>query len=132
MSTSDSSHDNSSEKSSADNAEAAAGSRTETRTTETTESEALTAEEEKVIRMRRGLAEDGDRELEFGEGADEATEEKLKQLEAFLVEAFESREAGERYLADADYGELEVDEAGGESAEASETKQKIIDELSDD
>lgn len=52
----------------------------------------LTPEEEKVVRMRHGLGEDGDHELKFGLGADEEALAKLANLEKFLVEKFRKTE----------------------------------------
>ncbi len=48
----------------------------------------LTPEEEKVVRMRHGLAEDDDHELKFGLGANEEVLAKLANLEKFLVAKF--------------------------------------------
>jgi hypothetical protein len=48
----------------------------------------LTPEEEKVVRMRHGLAEDEDHELKYGLGADEEVMAKLANLEKFLVDKF--------------------------------------------
>jgi hypothetical protein len=82
--------------------------------------------------MRRGLAEGDDHELDFSEDADEATTDKLRQLEAFLVEAFEERETSERYLGDVEYGTVREADGDEESSGDQQTKQKIIDKLSDD
>lgn len=98
--------------------------RTETRE-ETGESEGLTAEEERVIRARRGLSEDDDHELKFGLGADEETAEALNRLESFLLKAFGERKTGEHFFpANRSDGDLE--------AADSEAKRKIIDALRDD
>ena len=48
--------------------------------------EGLTPTEEKVIRMRRGLSEDDNRELEFGLGAGEEAQMKLAMIEQQLVD----------------------------------------------
>lgn len=130
MSTSDSSHSDASDQPGRESSES--GGQTETRTTESTQTDHLTKQEEKVVRMRRGLAEGDDHELEFGVGADEATADKLAQLEAFLVEAFDEQETGERYLADAEYGVEGAEKSSGDGQSETDTKQKIIDELSDD
>lgn len=52
----------------------------------------LTPEEEKVVRMRHGLAEEGDHELKFGLGANEEVLAKLANLEKFLVTKFTATE----------------------------------------
>jgi hypothetical protein len=52
----------------------------------------LTAEEEKVVRMRRGLAEDDEHEPKFGLGANEEALAKLANLEKFLVAKFTATE----------------------------------------
>lgn len=52
----------------------------------------LTPEEEKVVRMRHGLAEEGDHELKYGLGANEEALAKLANLEKFLVEKFTKTE----------------------------------------
>lgn len=52
----------------------------------------LTPEEERVVRMRHGLAEDDDHELKFGLGANEEALAKLANLEKFLVEKFTKTE----------------------------------------
>jgi hypothetical protein len=48
----------------------------------------LTAEEERVVRMRHGLAEDDDYQPKFGLGASDDTLAQLANLEMFLVEKF--------------------------------------------
>lgn len=86
--------------------------------------EVLTPEEEKVVRARHGLAEDGDHELEFALGASEEAEAKLANLESFLVEAFQERETGKVYFSDVDPEDVsEGDE---------EAKRQIVEALQDD
>lgn len=84
----------------------------------------LTPQEEKVVRARHGLAEEGDHELGFALGADDETRAKLANLEKFLVEAFEERETGKVYFSD-------VDAADG-PADDEEAKRQIVDTLKDD
>lgn len=86
--------------------------------------EVLTPEEEKVVRARHGLAEDGDHELEFGVGANDEAKAQMAALEDFLMGAFQERETGKRYLTSPD------DEA--DSADDNEAKQQIVDALNDD
>lgn len=102
---------------------------TETTTRTTTETEGtedvLTPLEEKVIRARHGLDEDGDHELQFGLGADEETKQALARLESFLVDAFQERETSR--------GDDEhFFPANRVDADDNDAKQKIIDALSDD
>ncbi len=52
----------------------------------------LTPEEERVVRMRHGLAEDDEYEPKFGLGANEEALAKLANLEKFLVEKFTATE----------------------------------------
>ena len=52
----------------------------------------LSAEEEKVVRMRHGLAEEDGHELKFGLGANEEALAKLANLEKFLVAKFTATE----------------------------------------
>ncbi|MFB6262123.1 MAG: hypothetical protein ABEL76_00670 [Bradymonadaceae bacterium] len=82
------------------------------------EVDVLTAEEEKAVRMRRGLSKDDDEELEFAPGADEEARARMARLEEFLVEAYQDREAGASY-----FSEAESDD------ERSQVKEKIIQRL---
>lgn len=50
--------------------------------------DALTPEEERVVRLRHGLSEGDDYALKFGLGASQETLMKLANLEQFLVEKF--------------------------------------------
>ena len=50
--------------------------------------DALTPQEERVVRLRHGLGEGDDYALKFGLGASEETLMKLANLERFLVEKF--------------------------------------------
>jgi hypothetical protein len=86
--------------------------------------EVLTPEEEKVVRARHGLAEDGDHELEFALGASEQAEEKLANLESFLLGAFQERESGTVYFSDVDPDDVSE---GDEDA-----KRQIVEALRDD
>lgn len=97
---------------------------TETDRDEESTEDVLTPQEEKVVRARHGLAEEGDHELEFALGADEETRAKLANLEKFLVEAFEERETGKVYFSDVDAAEV--------AAEDEEAKRQIVDTLKDD
>jgi hypothetical protein len=64
--------------------------RTSTVTEETeTNFEALTPEEEKVLRMRHGLSEDDNHSLKFALGANEEAQAKLAMMEKNLVDAFQ-------------------------------------------
>lgn len=72
--------------------------RTTTTVTTTTETETvreerglgvLTPEEEKVLRMLRGLSEDNSHELKFALGADEEVRLRLALLERYLIELFD-------------------------------------------
>jgi len=102
---------------------------TTTTTTQTTEvdettDEVLTPEEEKVVRARHGLDEDGDHELSFGLGASDEAKQKMARLEEFLVGAFQEREKGKVYFSDV--------EAEGPEPDDAEAKNKIVEALSDD
>lgn len=102
---------------------------TTTTTKQTTEvdetaEEVLTPEEEKVVRARHGLDEDGDHELSFGLGASEEAKEKMARLEEFLVGAFQEREQGKVYFSDVEGEGPEPDDA--------EAKNKIVEALSND
>ena len=110
-----------------DDKDAPKSTETTTRTTSDTEvsDEVLTPLEEKVVRARHGLDEDGDHELQFGLGADEETQKALARLEAFLVDAFEKRETTRG-------GEEHFFPANRVEAGDNDAKQKIIDALSDD
>lgn len=94
------------------------------RADESTDEDLLTPEEEKVVRARHGLAEDGDHELSFGVGASEEAREKMARLEDFLVGAFQERETGEIYFSDV------ADEVG--DPDDAEAKEKIVDALKDE
>lgn len=97
--------------------------RTDTETREGREDvDGLTPEQEKVIRARHGLSEDGDHQLSFALGADEETEQALARLESFLVEAFGERSSGEHFF---------PSNRTEESAD-NEVKRKIIDALKDE
>ena len=98
------------------------GTATRTQTEETSE-EVLTPQEEKVVRARRGLAEDDDHELSFGLGANEEAREKMARLESFLLGAFRERESGRVYFSDVEAETTAEDEAA---------KNKIVDALSDE
>ena len=51
---------------------------------------ALTAEEERVLRMRYGLSEGDDHELKFGLGANDDAVLKLAMMEQALIEMFKN------------------------------------------
>lgn len=97
---------------------------TETETGEKGDEEVLTPEEEKVVRARHGLAEDGDHELEFALGASEEAEEKLANLESFLLETFQERETGKVYFSDVDPEDVSEGDA--------EAKRQIVEALQED
>ena len=59
---------------------------------EETSFEGLTPEEEKVIRMRHGLSEDGSHRLKFALGADEESRAKLALMEKNLIDTFDEPE----------------------------------------
>jgi len=98
--------------------------RTETEVEEGTSEEVLTPEEEKVVRARHGLAEEGDHELEFALGASEEAAEKIANLERFLLETFRDRETGKVYFSDVDPEDVSE---GNEDA-----KRQIVEALRDD
>ena len=75
----------------------------------------LTAEEERVLRMRHGLTEPGDHELAFAVGANEEARLQLAMLEKHLLENFQ-------------WGELDTLTIDEEHIDA---KQKIISKLRD-
>lgn len=52
--------------------------------------QALTPQEEKVLRMAHGMSEDDSRALQFGLGADEETLLKLAMIEGQLLRCLES------------------------------------------
>lgn len=52
------------------------------------DNEVLTPLEEKVVRMLRGLSEDGQHELKFALGADEDARLRLAMMEKYLIELF--------------------------------------------
>lgn len=58
--------------------------------------QALTPQEEKVLRMAYGMSEDDSRALQFGLGADEETRLRLAMIEGQLLRCLESpQEMGE-------------------------------------
>ena len=61
--------------------------------------EALTPEEEKVVRMLHGMSEEGSYELKFALGADEELRHRLGLLEHYLMQLFEAEEMDEELLA---------------------------------
>lgn len=66
---------------------------TETRSADAerdTSLQALTPQEEKVLRMAYGMSEDDSRALQFGLGADEETRLKLAMIEGQLLRCLES------------------------------------------
>jgi hypothetical protein len=90
--------------------------RTSTVTEETeTNFEALTPEEEKVLRMLHGLSEDDSHALKFALGANEEALAKLAMMEKNLVDAFQ-------------WGETDKFEVTDEHMAA---KAKIIEKLRD-
>lgn len=90
--------------------------RTSTVTEETERNmEALTPQEEKVIRMLNGLSEDDSHALKFGLGANEETRARLAMMEKNLIDAFQ-------------WGEMETFELTDEHLSA---KAKIIEKLRD-
>lgn len=77
--------------------------------------EALTPQEEKVIRMLHGLSEDDAHSLKFALGADDDTRARLAMMEKNLLDAFQ-------------WGEMETFELTEEHMSA---KAKIIEKLRD-
>jgi hypothetical protein len=60
--------------------------------------EGLTPEEERVLRLLRGLSEDESHRLKFALGANEETRLKLAMIEKHLLEVFEAEILDEELL----------------------------------